>query len=255
MPGKPCRGGNLYLETQNITLEGDYIRSFFVNPGNYVKVTVTDTGMGMDKGTQQRIFEPFFTTQEVGQGTGLGLASVYGIIKNHGGHINVYSEKGLGTTFTIYLPITEKKITEEKSLPGEILRGKEVVLLIDDEDPIIDVASKGLKMMGYEVLAARCGEEAVEIYRKNHDRIDLVILDMIMSGVSGGKTYDLLKEINPGVKVILSSGYSMDGEASQIMARGCMGFIQKPFGIKELSPKIGEIFDKNNSAGTTDGRL
>jgi len=239
-------GGDLYLETKNVTLGQDYIKPFWLRPGNYVRISVTDTGVGMDEKTQQRIFEPFFTTKEMGRGTGLGLASAYGIVKSHGGFINVYSQIGHGTTFKIYLPVSDKELKEEKkSLSGEILRGSETVLLVDDENTITDVVEKALTLMGYKVFLAGGGEEAIKVYCKNQDAIALVILDMIMPGMNGGKTYDLLKEINPRVKVILSSGYSFNGEASQIMARGCDGFIQKPFGIKELSQKIREILDKN----------
>jgi PAS domain S-box-containing protein len=237
------KGGNLYLETQNVTLGEDYIKPFFVKPGRYAKVSVTDTGLGMDKQTQQRIFEPFFTTKELGRGTGLGLATVYGIIKNHGGHINVYSEKGRGTTFTLYLPTSAKEVQDEKKAPLRILQGKETILLVDDEDTIIDVVAKALKITGYNPLAARSGGEAVEKYKAHREKIDLIVLDMIMPGMGGGAVYDRLKEINPEVKVILASGYSLDGEASQILEKGCKGFIQKPFGIQELSQKIREILD------------
>jgi len=241
MPG----GGTLYLETKNITLGPDYIKPFHVRHGHYVKISVTDTGVGIDKEMQQRIFEPFFTTKEMGRGTGLGLASVYGIVKGHGGSINVYSEKGHGTTFTIYLPASDMEVKGKKDQAGTIFQGSETLLLVDDENVIINVVEKSLQLSGYKVLVARGGEEAVAIYRENADRIALVILDMIMPGTSGSKTYDLLKKTNPDIKVILSSGYSIDGEASQIIARGCNGFIQKPFGIKELSQKIREIMDNS----------
>ena len=237
------RGGNLYLETQNVTLGQDYIKPFFVKPGRYAKVSVTDTGVGMDKQTQQRIFEPFFTTKELGRGTGLGLATVYGIIKNHGGHINVYSEEGRGTTFTLYLPASAKEVQEEKKTAARVLLGKETILLVDDEETITDVVAKALKITGYNPLVARSGGEAVEKYKAHRDRIDLIVLDMIMPGMGGGAAYDRLKEINPAVKVLLSSGYSLDGEASQILEKGCKGFIQKPFGIQELSQKIREVLD------------
>ncbi|MBI5966896.1 MAG: PAS domain S-box protein [Deltaproteobacteria bacterium] len=240
-----AEGGSLYLETKNVTLSKEYIKPFWVQPGDYVKISVTDTGMGMDEKTKQRIFEPFFTTKGMGRGTGLGLASAYGIVKNHGGFINVYSEKGQGTTFTIYLPVTGKELKEEKKvLSAELLRGTETILLVDDEDTIINVVEKALNLLGYRVLIARGGEEAAEIYRENQQEIALVILDMIMPGIGGGEAYDLLKEINPHVKAILSSGYSFNGEAAHIIAMGCDGFIQKPFGIKELSKKIREILDK-----------
>ncbi|UCG99961.1 MAG: PAS domain S-box protein [Deltaproteobacteria bacterium] len=240
MPGS----GELYLETENVTLDANYVEPYHVEPGKYVKISVKDTGLGMDKETQQRVFDPFFTTKEMGRGTGLGLASVYGIIKNHGGIINVSSEKGKGTTFTIYLPASKKEITEERELTHEVSRGKGTVLLIDDEDMIIDVGSQILKKMGYELLLARGGKEAIQLYKENKDKIDIVILDMIMPDMGGGETYDRMKEINPDIKVLLSSGYSIDGQATQILKRGCNGFIQKPFDIKELSNKIREILDR-----------
>ena len=236
-------GGNLFLESRNVTLDRDIIKAFSAEPGRYVRISVRDTGTGMDQNTRQRIFDPFFTTKEMGRGTGLGLASVYGIIKNHGGFIDVYSEIGEGTTFNIYLPASDKKASEDKRLSGEILRGKEMVLLVDDEQTITEIMEKALTLTGYRVLLARGGEEAIEVYKKNQNRIDLVVLDMIMPGMNGGKVFDRLREMNPGVKVILSSGYSLDGEASQIMERGCSGFIQKPFGIKELSQKIREVLN------------
>jgi len=239
------RGGDLYIETSSVVLDKNYTKPFGVNPGNYVKISVTDTGVGMDEATQQRIFDPFFTTKEMGRGTGLGLASAYGIIKNHGGIINVYSEKGEGTTFDIYLPASEKEVTtEEKKLADEILKGTETVLLVDDEAMILDVGEEMLKEMGYKVLLARSGKEAVKVYGKHKDEIDLVILDMIMPDMGGGEAYDRMKENSPKVKALLSSGYSIDGQATEILERGCDGFIQKPFSMKELSGKIREILDK-----------
>jgi PAS domain S-box-containing protein len=240
MPG----GGDLYIQTENVIIDENYIKPYKVEPGKYVKISVTDTGIGMDKSTRQRIFEPFFTTREMGRGTGLGLASAYGIIKNHDGFINVYSEKNEGTTFNIYLPASEKEVIDEKELAEDILKGSETVLLVDDEDMIIDVGQDILKLLGYEVLPARGGEEAIEVYKKNHDKIDMVILDMIMPDLGGGETYDRLKEINPDIKVLLSSGYSINGQATEILERGCDGFIQKPFNIMDLSQKIREILDK-----------
>jgi PAS domain S-box-containing protein len=241
MPG----GGSLYIQTENIVIDDSLNRSFHVKPGKYVKISVTDTGVGMDKATQQRIFDPFFTTKEMGRGTGLGLASVYGIIKNHGGFIDVYSKEGEGSTFNIYLPASEKEVVKENKLHEEVLRGTETTLLVDDEDMIIEVGLGIIESLGYEVLLAKSGKEAIEIYQKNHDRIDMVILDMIMPKMGGGETYDKLKEINPGIKVLLSSGYSIDGEATKILERGCNGFIQKPFNMTDLSKKIREILDKD----------
>jgi signal transduction histidine kinase/CheY-like chemotaxis protein len=234
---------NLTIKTKNVTLDENYVKPYSLQSGNYVKISVTDTGVGMDETTQQRIFEPFFTTKEMGRGTGLGLASVYGIIKNHFGFININSEKGKGTTFNIFLPASEKEVTEETELSKEVLQGSETVLLLDDEDLIIDVGKQFLEKMGYKVLIAKSGTEAIDIYKKNSHRIDMVIIDIIMPDMGGGEAYDRLKEINPEIKVLLSSGYSINGQATEILERGCQGFIQKPFKLKDLSKKLREILD------------
>ena len=238
-------GGELYLQTENITLDETYARSYGIKPGNYVKISVTDTGTGMDKETKEKIFDPFFTTKEMGRGVGMGLASAYGIIKNHGGVIDVYSEKDEGTTFNIYLPASEAMVSDQGTVVEEkqLLTGHETVLLVDDEDMIINVGKEILGTLGYNVISAKSGEEGIEIYRKNQDDIGMVILDMVMPGMNGGETYDNLKEINPEIKVLLSSGYSLNGQASAILKRGCDGFIQKPFTLKHISRKIREILD------------
>jgi CheY-like chemotaxis protein len=240
MPG----GGEIFLETENVTLDKAFSKAFRVEPGRYIRVAITDTGEGMDEDTQKRIFDPFFTTKEMGRGTGLGLASAYGIVKNHGGYIVVDSQKGEGTTFTIHLPASEKPIIEENKLPLEILKGTENILLIDDEHTVLKLAKQMLEVLGYKVSAARSGKEAIELYEAKRDEIDMVILDMVMPKMSGGEVYEKLKEVNPQVKVLLSSGYSMDTQAKEIMRRGCNGFIQKPFDIKVLSQKAKEILDK-----------
>jgi len=237
-------GGHLYIQTQNVTLDENYTEPYQVEPGKYVKISITDTGVGMDKATQKRIFDPFFTTKEMSRGAGLGLASVYGIIKNHGGFINVYSEKGEGSTFNIYLPASEKEVIEEKKPAGDTLRGSETILFVDDEDMIIEVAQDLLETLGYKVLTAGGGKEAIETYKKNKEQIDIVILDMVMPDMGGGETYDKLKEINPDIKVLLASGYSLNGAATEILDRGCNGFIQKPAKMIELSQKLRAILDK-----------
>ncbi|MCG2759378.1 MAG: response regulator, partial [Desulfobacteraceae bacterium] len=168
-----------------------------------------------------------------------------GIIKNHGGIINVYSEKGKGATFNIYLPASEKEISiTKKRSADEITKGLETILLVDDEDMIIDVGKDMLREMGYKVLVARSGEEAIEVYKKHKDIIDLVIVDMIMPRMDGGEVYDKMKEVNPDVRVLLASGYSIASQAKEILKRGCNGFIQKPFNINDLSQKIMEILEK-----------
>jgi CheY-like chemotaxis protein len=197
----------------------------------------------MDEETAQRIFEPFFTTKEMGRGTGLGLASAYGIIKNHCGSISVDSEKGTGTTFTIYLPFSEKKAEKKKESTGSILNGSETILLVDDEDDIIDVGAELLETLGYKVLTAKNGEEAVTLYKENIDIIDILVIDMVMPRMSGSELYKRLKALNSEIKVLLASGYSIDGEATKILEQGCNGFIQKPFGIVELSQRIRKILD------------
>ncbi|MBW2199292.1 MAG: response regulator [Deltaproteobacteria bacterium] len=237
-------GGNLFLKTINITHANMLNKPYKAAPGNYVLLTVRDTGSGMEKKTLERIFEPFFTTKGLSKGTGLGLASVYGIVKAHGGYIDVFSEKGQGTTFEVSLPAFEKEPAQEKAVFNELFDGIETVLLIDDEQMIIDVGKEMLTQLGYKVLTATSGIEALDVYRRNQDTIDLLVLDMIMPDMEGGATYDKIKDLNPNVKVLLASGYSIDGRASEIMKRGCNGFIQKPFNMKELSDKIRNILDE-----------
>ena len=236
-------GGDLFIETRNIIIDEKFGRLYDLSPGEYVRITVTDNGVGMDEATQKRIFEPFFTTKELGRGAGLGLASAYGIIRNHNGIINVYSEKGHGTTFSIYLPASKKvRITDEKQ-EVKIMRGGETILFVDDEEINTDVVGSLLETLGYTVLIAKNGQDALKLYKKDHQAIHLVILDMIMPGMGGSETFEKLKEINPEVKVILSSGYSINGQAAEILERGCKGFIQKPFSIDEVSRKIREVLD------------
>jgi two-component system cell cycle sensor histidine kinase/response regulator CckA len=235
-------GGDLYLQTENVILDRSYIKPYTVEPGRYAKISVSDTGVGIDKETQERIFEPFFTTKEMGRGTGLGLASVYGIIKSHGGYINVYSEKERGTVFTIYLPASAKEVLiDEEGSPAMLIKGTGTILLIDDEKMILNVGLELLEELGYTVLSAMSGQEAIDVFQKDQDNIDLVIMDMIMPGMGGGETFDRLKEINPEVKVLLSSGYSINGQATKIIRRGCDGFIQKPFNMNQLAEKIQKI--------------
>ncbi len=239
-------GGDIFIQTKNVTLDDEDVMHYGIKPGQFVMVSVTDTGVGMNEKTQQHIFEPFFTTRKLGRGTGLGLASTYGIIKNHGGIINVNSKKNEGTTFNFYLPIVEAQIVNQ--LPDdteeEILYGTETILLVDDEEIVINVSREMLNNMGYDVFIASGGKEALEIFKKDKDKIALVILDMIMPDLGGSQVYDVLKEIKPDIKVLLSSGYSIDGQASEIMSRDCDGFIQKPFNMIQLSKRIRKILDK-----------
>ena len=238
--------GDIYLETSNVVFSKSYTKPHEVKPGKYVRISFTDTGIGMDEKTVSRVFDPFFTTKGVKRGTGLGLASAYGIVKNHGGMIHVYSEKGHGSTFNIYLPAVDAKV-EQISFHAaeEVKHGKEeAILLVDDETIILDVGKDMLKTLGYKVFLGSGGNEAIEIYRENKDKIDLVILDLVMPGTGGGETYKILKSINPDIKVMLSSGYNIGGEAAEIMKLGINDFIQKPFTMTKLSRKIRNILVK-----------
>ena len=240
MPG----GGNLTIKTMNMTHKDIQDKVYNPKPGKYALLTVADSGIGMDDETMERIFDPFFTTKEMGRGTGLGLASAYGIIKSHGGYIDVDSKKGQGSTFNIYLPVSEIKFEKTIEAAEQFMRGTGTVLVVDDEDDVLEIAKELLEAMGYRVLKAKDGKEAVEVYRKNKDDINIVVLDMVMPNMGGGEAYDRMKEINPAIKVLLSSGFSIDGEATEIMKRGCDGFIQKPFKMKDFSEKISEILSK-----------
>lgn len=241
MPG----GGDIFIKTENVRLDDEDVMHYGIKPGEFVMVSVTDTGVGMDEETKQHIFEPFFTTKKLGRGTGLGLASAYGIIKNHGGLINVNSKKGEGTTFNFYLPVVEAQTVKQlqDDIEDEILRGTETILIVDDEEIVIHVSREMLNNMGYNVLIARGGKEALETFKKDNDKIALVMLDMIMPDMGGSHVYNVLKEIKPDIKVLLSSGYSLNGQASEIMSRDCDGFIQKPFNMKQLSKVLRKILD------------
>ena len=240
--------GSLFLKTMNVTHNDMGTRIHNPKPGNYVTIVVTDTGTGMEEETRERIFDPFFSTKETGQGTGLGLSAAYGIIKGHGGYIDVESKKGKGTTFKIYLPVKEIEDKTEGVRGGETSEAsvpRETILLVDDEKIVREVAQEMLKVMGYKVLTAKGGKDAIKIYKKNGDTIDLVLLDMVMPDIGGSEVYDRLKEKNPGIKVLLSSGYGIDGETMEIMERGCHGFIQKPFKISDLSQEIKKILNND----------
>ncbi len=243
-------GGDLYIDLENVQLDEHYarIKPFNVRPGRFVKLSVTDTGVGMTPETQKRIFEPFFSTKEKGMGTGLGLASAYGIIKNHNGFINCYSELGHGTTFNVYFPVCEEDYpTEEGARDGELVEGvpggDETILFVDDDEEIISVGRKILASLGYTVLVAGGGQSAVDLFVEQHERIDLVILDYVMPGMGGREVFDALIQIQPNVKVLLSSGYSSTDQVAALIESGCRGFIQKPYDTVKMSRTIRTILD------------
>jgi CheY-like chemotaxis protein len=205
-------------------------------PGPHICLTVSDTGCGIANESLDRIFEPFFTTKDPGKGTGMGLAMVYGIVKNHGGSIRAYSEPGMGATLKVYLPLAE---TEPKPTPPEPARapiaGTGVVLVVDDERVVRDLASDILTSLGYTVVAVNDGLEAIDYYTRHAGEIDLAIVDMIMPRMGGRDCFRALKRIDPNVKAILSTGYSRDGEAQRILDEGMIGFAQKPYTVAQLS--------------------
>jgi len=234
-------GGDISISTANVQLNAKSAKNLGLQEGRHIKLSVTDTGIGMEDSVQRRIFEPFFTTKERTRGTGLGLASAYGIINNHKGGIKVISRKGYGTTFVIYLPASHAHIAEEPVYVSQIRAGRETILVVDDEPNILEVTEEMLQTMGYNVLTAADGREAISIFEKNGEAVDLIILDMIMPGFSGGETFDRIKKIQSEARVLLSSGYSIKGEAQKILDRGCDGFIQKPYNLEKLSEKLQQI--------------
>jgi CheY-like chemotaxis protein len=238
------RGGDLFLTTRNVTEKALQGKPFKVEPGPYALISVRDTGSGMDGKIMERIFDPFFTTKPVGRGTGLGLASAYGIVKAHNGYIDVESEKGAGTCFFLYLPASKHQVVHETLTPSGPVRGAETLLVVDDEESVLKVAQLMLQKLGYRVLAAKNGKEAIQLFSGKRESIHMVILDMIMPDMGGGLLYEKLKALDPGLKALLSSGYSLDGQATEILKQGCNGFIQKPFGVADLSRKIRDILDR-----------
>ena len=234
-------GGRLTIETEDCQLNMKSVHPFGLNPGRYVKVKVRDTGIGMTEAILPQIFNPFFTTKERGRGTGLGLSSAYGIIKNHRGFIKAASRVGEGSVFTVYLPATTSAIQSETEIMLEPLRGAGTIMVVDDERFIIEITGEWLMELGYQVIEASSGQEALTLYEIHREAVDLVILDMVMPGMNGGETFDRLQAIDPDVNVLLISGYGLDGKAEEIHGKGCRGFIQKPFTIIQLSEKIKSI--------------
>ena len=243
MPG----GGKLVIETENVVLDEAYCRTHLgAIPGNYVLLSISDNGTGMDKDTLEHIFEPFYTTKDPGKGTGLGLAIVYGIVKDHRGYIACYSELGEGTIFRIYLPAIEQDHSEDSQQPenAEISGGTETILLVDDDQSIRELAEEMLRRFRYTVIGAANGEEALEIYRASKADIPLVILDLIMPGMGGHKCLVEVLKINPSQKVIIASGYSDGGQAAAALKGGSRGYIKKPFEIGPMLKMVRQVLDQ-----------
>jgi CheY-like chemotaxis protein len=230
------KGGKLLIRTENTFLGEEDVQTQFdqLKKGRYVKMSVSDSGVGMDEKTLQRIFDPFFTTKGIGKGSGLGLYSAYGIIRNHGGHIEAFSEMGKGSTFSVYIPASDREISMPQKPSIKRMAGQETILVV-------------VNLLGYSVITADSGVRAIEIYRKKAKLIDIVVLDMIMPGLSGKDTYERLKQINPDVKVLLASGYTLEGQAKEILDSGCNAFIQKPFKIEQLSMMIRKVLENEGA--------
>ncbi|MCG6911010.1 MAG: response regulator [Deltaproteobacteria bacterium] len=234
----------IYIKTQNVTLGEDATRPHGVNAGNFVKISVRDTGSGMDREIKEHIFEPFFTTHNMGRGTGLGLASAFGIVKNHDGIITAHSKVGRGTTITIYLPSSDKAYREDTVVKADtMLYGTETIMVVDDEDYILKSVKDILEDLGYSVIAASDGVQAVDLYDSHSGNIDLVILDMIMPKMGGVEAFNAIRNRNPNLKAIFCSGYSMNSFAEVFLEHGGAGFIQKPFNMLRLSQMVRNILD------------
>ncbi|MHB1011914.1 MAG: PAS domain-containing hybrid sensor histidine kinase/response regulator [Desulfobacteria bacterium] len=234
-------GGQMKITTEPVTLDKAFCRERkWMSPGKYLLLSVSDTGVGISPEILERIFDPFFTTKGQGKSMGLGLSMVFGIVKHHGGCVDVRSEAGAGSVFRVYLPESPDGVRKETAETGRDLpRGRGKILLVDDQEPVREVAKDMLEALGYEVITAADGLEGVSRYRDLWREIDLVILDMIMPNMSGGDCFRRMKEINPKACVVLSSGYSMDGSIQDVMNEGILAFIQKPYRLEELSRVVG----------------
>jgi|GEM_PF-445388 len=244
-------GGRLVIETENVFLDSDYCKAHLdAEPGHYVLLEVTDSGHGMDRVTIEHIFEPFFTTKAPGEGTGLGLAMVYAIVKQHGGYLMCYSEPDQGTTFKIYFPalVSESRSDEPmvKSLPAG---GSETILLVDDEELVRDLGERILRKAGYAVLTAANGEEGLSAYRAHQDSVGLVILDLIMPVMGGQQCLEELLKIDPGVKVLIATGYSAEGPKKDAFAGTAIDFVSKPYDMRQLLRSVREALDSVKMEG------
>jgi len=244
------KGGRLIVETQNADFDEEYCRRHtYVRPGSYVLLAVSDTGIGMDAATIERIFEPFFTTKEVGKGTGLGLATVFGIVKQHGGFINVYSEPGKGTTFRVYLPSDLGAPDPAKEEPDERpAKGTETILLAEDHDGLRELAQEILEGLGYHVVLATNGPEAVGLFKTDPDQIDLTILDVVMPGLSGPDAYLEMSAIRPNLAVVFATGYTAEAASLTSLVKKGATVLQKPYSAKSLSQAIRGVLESRQSS-------
>ncbi len=237
--------GVITIDIRKEQIEDDhYPGNPWAAPGEYVVLEVADTGCGMSRETQERIFDPFFTTKEVGQGSGLGLSTVYGLVNQHHGFIHVYSEIGKGTTFRIHLPHADQKATEEPAKKtGDLPTGSETILLAEDDDAVRILTAKILKQGGYQVIEARTGKEAVEKFRENRGKIDLLLLDIIMPQLGGYDAYEIIRQTRPGIKALFASGYSEDAIHTNFVLQESLSLLRKPAGRRDILEKIRSVLD------------
>jgi len=237
-------GGTIIIKSENIDADEHLVNELGLeHAGSYVKITVSDTGMGMDDELITRIFDPFFTTKVKSQGTGLGLATAYGIIKSHKGLLKVKSKPGEGSSFMIFLPATPARVKvcfapEEKK---KVYNGKGTILLVDDEAGVIEVCSEMLENLGYQVKAVTDGIQAIEILKSRDLKIDLVILDMVMPQINGQQTFEKIREVDPDMKVLICSGYTKEDKIKKMVQKGCNEYILKPFDVVALSEKLNKV--------------
>jgi len=239
------RGGQLVVETQEEWLDEEYVKQYpYMKAGRYAVLSVSDTGIGMDEATRERIFEPFFTTKGPDKGTGLGLAVVYGIVKQHNGFIHVYSEPGMGTTFRTYFPAVDAPADAKVFASQGIIRGgNETILVAEDDESVRNLTEKTLSSYGYRVLIAVDGVEALDIFRLHGKEIAMVVLDVVMPKKGGKQAYDEMITKVPGLKVLFLSGYSADAIHSSFVLHPGISFLQKPFGPDALARKVREVLD------------
>ncbi len=233
--------GNIQVACGKVMITEDTTQNYPERmPGNYACLVVTDNGKGMDAETRSRIFEPFFTTKS--EGRGLGMAAVYGIVENHNGWVSVDTELDQGTTVSVFLPVVEMPVQEDAKPRTVLFKGTGTILVVEDEEPVILVVRSILKRMGYEVIEARSGQEAIAVSKTVEGVIDLVMLDILLPDINGDTLYPLLMETRPDLKVLVFSGFSQEGPVQKILNAGAQGFIQKPFTMADLSEKLEIIF-------------
>jgi two-component system cell cycle sensor histidine kinase/response regulator CckA len=238
------KGGILEVNVNNVSLNAREATQYpELNPGFYVKLSIGDTGCGMDAATIQRIFDPYFTTKEQDKGTGMGLAVVHGIVKGHGGGIHVESAVGKGTRFDILFPVIKRQITSETEELKALPTGSETILFVDDEQSLIELGKNMLKKLGYRVETQTLPLEAIEIFKAAPDKFNLVISDMTMPAMTGDSLAKELMQIRPEIPVIICTGYSEQIDESRAKEMGIKGFLMKPFTIRELSKTVRQVLD------------